>query len=147
MVSTAEEPQGRGAGEPTHKICVAIRAAKHLPKTDLMGKCDPYVILSGGDAKFKTSVVKKTYDAEYSEQFELLVVEGHGVLTLTVMDWDKLSQDDTIGTATVELTPELLLQASPSLSRVLPVQDRGKAVKGHDGEPTEVHITMRAEAL
>ena len=49
---------------------------RHLPKTELIGKSDPYVrvyLMPGTHAELKTKVMKKTQNPVYNDEFSFVV--------------------------------------------------------------------------
>ena len=92
--------------------------------------------------------MKKTYDAEFSEVFDFAARGSapFSTLTLTLMDWDKMSKDDYIGEVAFALTPEALAKDQVHVLNVKDKSNGGKKVTGHDGQVTEVHVKVTAEA-
>jgi hypothetical protein len=92
--------------------------------------------------------VKKTYDAEFSEVFDFAARGSapFSTLTLTLMDWDKMSKDDYIGEVAFALTPEALAKDQVHVLNVKDKSNGGKRVTGHDGQATEVHVKVTAVA-
>jgi Ca2+-dependent lipid-binding protein len=64
-----------------------------------LGTSDPYVVITLGDQKRKTKVVKRTLNPEFREVFRFWPYEKmtSSILDITVYDWDMFSLDDTIG--------------------------------------------------
>lgn len=59
---------------------------------DMMGRVDAYVEIKLGNHTKKTKVAKNTYSPTWDDTFDLTVgpdEERAGVLTLTLMDWDR----------------------------------------------------------
>ena len=78
--------------------------AQHLPKMDLVGSVDPYVVLRLGNTEHKSSIVKKNYSPEWHEDFVFSVSdEEREDLVLTLYDWDRMSKDDVIGCVRIEV--------------------------------------------
>ncbi|KAJ4730472.1 Calcium-dependent ARF-type GTPase activating protein family [Rhynchospora pubera] len=66
---------------------------------------DPYVILTLGQQKAQTSVMKKNLNPVWNEELKLSVPQEYGPLKLQVFDQDVLSSDDLMGEAEVDLQP------------------------------------------
>ncbi|KAA6395284.1 MAG: hypothetical protein EZS28_009184, partial [Streblomastix strix] len=108
------------------KVILSNISVEDLPKMDLIGKCDPYVLLRLGNDENQTSVTKNTLNHFYEgEEYEMIydpsIMKGDGNVTLEVWDYDKVGFDDLIGSVNVEILPalqhdldfELYLQPKP----------------------------------
>ncbi|KAJ1472357.1 C2 domain-containing protein [Baffinella frigidus] len=85
---------------------VTLVSAANLPKMDLLSKCDPYCIfyINGThSAAKKSSVRKNTKNPEWQETLSFRVSDSTTILTVTVWDKDKVTEDDMIGSAFVDL--------------------------------------------
>ena len=51
------------------QIEVSLVCARHLPKMDVMGTCDAYVVLRRGGTEFKSATKKNTYAPDFGERF------------------------------------------------------------------------------
>lgn len=98
-----------------------IRAVKLL-KMDLLGLSDPYVKLSLSGEKLpakKTTVIKKTLNPEWNEEFKLAVKDPQSqMLHINVYDWDKVGAHDRLGTQLYPLkllTPNVPTEATLDL--------------------------------
>ncbi|XP_075499125.1 synaptotagmin-3-like [Primulina tabacum] len=98
-----------------------IRAVKLL-KMDLLGLSDPYVKLSLSGEKLpakKTTVIKKTLNPEWNEEFKLAVKDPQSqMLQINVYDWDKVGAHDRLGTQLYPLkllTPNVPTEATLDL--------------------------------
>ncbi|AQK82235.1 Putative calcium-dependent lipid-binding (CaLB domain) family protein [Zea mays] len=80
-----------------------IRGTK-LAVRDLMSS-DPYVVLTLGQQKAKTSVSKRNLNPVWNEELKLSVPQHYGPLKLQVFDHDMLSKDDEMGDAEIDLQP------------------------------------------
>ncbi|KAL6839477.1 hypothetical protein ACP4OV_030747 [Aristida adscensionis] len=80
-----------------------IRGTK-LAVRDLISS-DPYVILTLGQQKAKTKVIKRNLNPVWNEELKLSVPQHYGPLRLEVFDYDMLSRDDKMGEAEVDLQP------------------------------------------
>lgn len=85
---------------------LTIDRAKDLPKMDLNGMADPFVVVTLGERKLhKTRIVYKDRSPVWAETIRVLVpeLEKNYALQLEVWDWDKASANDYIGLAKLEL--------------------------------------------
>jgi len=111
-----EKHSGRHNGSITVKVAevgntslsVAIRlSANHLDKKDFLGKSDPFVVISRGDASggftavHKTEVIKNTLDPTWNEfQIPFGRLAGNNpntTLSFECWDWDSDGSNDLIG--------------------------------------------------
>jgi len=73
-----------------------VISADDLPPADLMGKADPYVVLSmkKTQTKNKTRVVNDNLNPVWNQSFDFLVEDGlHDMLVLEVWDHDTFGKD------------------------------------------------------
>jgi len=131
---------------------VVVVELNHLPKKDWgTGKCDAFVKLEFEDETFKTSVVEKTYDPVFDEEFVFdvgLDVEGVGDFEFSVWDYDKGSKDDLVGNCRitqgdmVRMLRGKINQPLPQevAEQTLQVVKKGKAVMGHDTKPCTLKL-------
>eukprot|EP00286_Rhodomonas_abbreviata_P001286 CAMPEP_0181289012 /NCGR_PEP_ID=MMETSP1101-20121128/653_1 /TAXON_ID=46948 /ORGANISM="Rhodomonas abbreviata, Strain Caron Lab Isolate" /LENGTH=180 /DNA_ID=CAMNT_0023393201 /DNA_START=27 /DNA_END=565 /DNA_ORIENTATION=+ len=65
----------------------------------MIGSCDPYIVLTYGGKEAKTSVKKRTLDAEWNEKFVLnhVAPEADGSLEVRCMDWDMARKNEMVG--------------------------------------------------
>ena len=85
-------------------------SAAGLKSADSNGKSDPYVRLLLAGQRVRSKTIMKTLDPQWDEHFEF--VGGREELLkqslhLQVFDYDRLSMDDKLGVAQVELEPLL----------------------------------------
>ena len=82
---------------------VSRMAAIHVPKMDIVGKCDPYVKVAVGGVERKTCKVKNACQAQWTEAFEFSVVGCVSEAVVTLMDWDRLGKDEVVGSVSIPL--------------------------------------------
>mmetsp|Transcript_29433 Transcript_29433/g.70739 ORF Transcript_29433/g.70739 Transcript_29433/m.70739 type:complete len:485 (+) Transcript_29433:219-1673(+) len=96
-ISTPEEnPYAKGS----RIIDVAVLEARHLPKMDTFGSCDPFCILNFLDQEHTTPTKMNTYNAKWDESYPFYVsdvAKPLGVLKVTIMDWDRVGANDKCG--------------------------------------------------
>ncbi len=132
------------------QIRVTVRNVRHLPKMDVMGKCDPYIMLSLGNQKQQTSIKYSTYDPNYDEEFVFTVddTSNSDTLTLDLMDWDRLTEHDYIGTVQIDLNNVTASfgDAGDCVERTCSVKNlrdsTGGVVSGHDGAHTTLSLSF-----
>ncbi|XP_073317388.1 synaptotagmin-5-like isoform X1 [Primulina huaijiensis] len=77
-------------------LSVTVVSAEDLPPADLMGKADPYVVLSlkKTEARNKTRVVNDNLNPVWNQTFDFVVEDGlHDMLILEVWDHDTFRKD------------------------------------------------------
>jgi len=104
---------GEGGGVWERELEVTVVSGAHLPKMDVIGKCDAFCILQYAGHRRETSVQSNTYSPIWDEMFtfglpapmhadsssELVSASDH--LTLHVWDHDTLSSNEKVGDAVV----------------------------------------------
>jgi stromal membrane-associated protein len=93
---------------------------------------DPYVILTLGQQKTQTSVMKKNLNPVWNEELKLSVPQEYGPLKLQVFDQDVLSSDDLMGEAEVDLQPLITSAAAFGDPDSLPDMQIGKWLTSND---------------
>ncbi|KAK9149577.1 hypothetical protein Scep_008334 [Stephania cephalantha] len=77
-------------------LSVTVMSAEDLPAVDLMGKADPYVVLTmkKTEAKNKTRVVNDSLNPTWNQTFDFVVEDGlHDMLCMEVYDHDTFGKD------------------------------------------------------
>lgn len=91
-------------------LSVTIISAEDLPAMDVMGKADPFVVLTmkKTEAKNKTRVVNDSLNPTWNQTFDFVVEDGlHDMLILEVYDHDTFGKD-FIGRCIMTLTRALM---------------------------------------
>jgi serine/threonine protein kinase len=91
-------------------VKVSVIEAKNLAPMDRSGQSDPYVVVKATFSKqqFKTSVIEKTLDPIWKEEFTFHSPPEKGVLLFKVWDRDMWTPDDFLGELELPLEGELL---------------------------------------
>jgi hypothetical protein len=146
------DPEAKGP----RRIDVTVLSARHLPKIDILtGTCDPYVLFDlPTHAQFKTETLRKTYSPDWNHAFSFdvpdVLDECCTDLTLTVMDYDMLTKNDTVGTATVPgfRVTELFRAADNFESdETFVLIKGGQAVRGFDGDLAVLTLRFRVSDI
>ncbi|ORY26686.1 hypothetical protein BCR39DRAFT_540429 [Naematelia encephala] len=89
---------------------IIIHGASHLPKTDTMGSCDPYVTIALSKFNkpvFSTRTIIDSPDPIWEEPAFVLIsansIESGEKLRIRLNDADRFSADDTLGVVEVDL--------------------------------------------
>ncbi|GAV60535.1 C2 domain-containing protein, partial [Cephalotus follicularis] len=91
-------------------LSVSVISAEDLPAGDIMGKADPYVVLTmkKSQARCKTRVVPNSLNPVWNQTFDFVVEDGlHDMLVLEVYDHDTFGKDK-IGKCLMTLTRVIL---------------------------------------
>ncbi|CAJ1973697.1 unnamed protein product [Sphenostylis stenocarpa] len=91
-------------------LSVTVISAEDLPVVDLMGKADPFVVLSlkKTEKKLKTRVVNESLNPVWNQTFDFVVEDGlHEMLILEVYDHDTFGKEK-IGRVIMTLTKVIL---------------------------------------
>merc|ERR1719385_498492 len=108
-------PRGPGqlTEEPVGNLHLEILQGKDLVKSDIMGKSDPYAVVTYGDDKIKTKTVKNSQNPEWNFQADIPIdPNGPSNLQIEVFDKDKLGRDKPLGAANIDI-PSLMNNAIP----------------------------------
>ena len=100
------------------QLKLVLGKAQHLPKMDMLGTADPYVLLSHGKHEHKSSVIKSTYNPEWNEEFVFEIQSQNDEredIILTIMDKNKIAKDSAIG----EIRIAVASLSGKSISRTL----------------------------
>merc|ERR1719320_1552914 len=93
---------------PSGKAKINVIKAKELIKTDMIGKSDPYVVISYGKQNEKTKVVKNTQEPQWNHEAEFEVPdENSRTFNIEVFDSDKLGRDKSLGKLALDITDVL----------------------------------------
>ncbi|KAA6381426.1 MAG: hypothetical protein EZS28_023046 [Streblomastix strix] len=125
-------------------------SVRNLPKMDIGGKADPFVVFRMGDEEKKTTTAKNTLNYDYiNESYELIydpqIMNLKKEIDVEVFDYDSIGINDLIGIASIDILPsmnqqievELFLQPKkekkdtqnrPNLTSQLKDQGLGKVV-------------------
>ena len=115
------DPQAPHLSKGTGYMQVMIVAATNLIGKDSSGLSDPYVVIDAGKNNYKTPHISKTLNPVWLECLDVLLPAATSFLTLSIFDFDLLSANDVIGTATLELAN--ITAGSPPQSTTLPLKN------------------------
>ncbi|KAL0447312.1 UNVERIFIED_CONTAM: Synaptotagmin-4 [Sesamum latifolium] len=91
-------------------LSVTVISAENLPAKDLLGKSDPFVVLTmkKSEQKYKTRVLNDTLNPVWNQTFDFVVEDGlHELLILEVYDHDTFGKDK-MGRCIMTLTRAIL---------------------------------------
>ena len=82
------------------KFPVTLIEAKDLAKTDMIGKSDPYAIISHGNQKFKTNTVKNSQNPKWNYDADINVPDQNDDrIKVDIFDSDRIGKDKPLGSA------------------------------------------------
>ncbi|KAL4472061.1 hypothetical protein ABPG72_007110 [Tetrahymena utriculariae] len=87
-------------------VRVYILEAENLPKTDMIGYCDPYLVVKLGDEIQENKKRYKQEDAnpQFYEMFQFKsTLPGNPILKIQLMDYDKFNADDFMCETVIDL--------------------------------------------
>ena len=126
---------------------VTIVSLKHLPKTDTLGACDPFISIEFCGNVQKTSVKKRVYSADYNETFTFSIIGNEpGPVAFNLFDWNMTSSNEMIGSSFLswDQISEILSQSKGyETSLTLNFNSNGKTVNGNDKAATELNVRFR----
>ncbi|KAA6381425.1 MAG: hypothetical protein EZS28_023045, partial [Streblomastix strix] len=87
-------------------------SVRNLPKMDIGGKADPFVLFRMGDSEKQTSIVKSVLNYDYiDEEYEVIYdpskMKGQGIVDVEVYDYDTIGGNDIIGINSVDILPSM----------------------------------------
>merc|ERR1719431_565969 len=78
--------------------------AKDLIKSDMIGKSDPYAVVSFDDEKIKTKTVKNNQNPEWNFDLDIPIdTDGPRKIKIDVFDKDKIGKDKPLGSACMDV--------------------------------------------
>uniref|UniRef100_A0A0E0CHC3 C2 domain-containing protein n=1 Tax=Oryza meridionalis TaxID=40149 RepID=A0A0E0CHC3_9ORYZ len=110
---------------------VKVKGGTNLAIRD-MSSSDPYVVLTLGQQKAQTSVIKASLNPVWNEELKLSVPQQYGPLKLQVFDHDMLSKDDLMGEAEIDLQPMINAAAAFGDPELLGDRQIGRWLKSGD---------------
>lgn len=108
-----------------------------------MRTSDPYVVLSLGQQKAQTKVIKSNLNPVWDEELMLSVPQDFGPLKAEVYDYDTFSADDIMGEAEIDIQP--LITSAMAFRDPLDLGEPmqiGKWLKSQDNALKEDSIVM-----
>merc|ERR1711874_419795 len=89
---------------PYGNLHLEINQAKDLVKGDMMGKSDPYAVVTYGDDKVKTKTIKNNQNPQWGFETDIPInPNGPSSLKIEVFDDDKLGKDKPLGAAILDI--------------------------------------------
>jgi len=122
---------------------VGLIRAQHLPKKDLIGSADPYVIFDvDGKEQQKSKTIRNALDPEWNEEVVFLVTEATQELLLSVWHCAYGNSDDLIGQVRFKLADLKSLPSKAEITANILKKDTWEKVKGHDSRDSTVTVSL-----
>ena len=118
-------------------VVVSVVQVESLPKTDVLGKIDPYVKCRLDGVSRQTRCIENSYDCSFHEDF-VFDWAGRQALAFEVWDRDSMSNDELVGTAALSVNAGLI---RPHVWLNL-ADSKGHAVIGRDKKPTRLQVMV-----
>ena len=134
-------------GLPSGKVALVLHEAEGLPKGDLIGKSDPYAVISYDDDKKKTPTVKNSQNPQWNYETELPVNEnGPQNIDIDVYDKDRFGKDKLLGSTSVDIAD---LMEDPLNDKWLPLDGAksGKLKVSADFVPDDMDFVSRKSSM
>jgi len=104
-MAAAGEPQPtyRVVGHLKGKLTVTVHGAKDLQSVQMMGKMDPYCVVTLGDQSIKGTICRKGGKRPFWNETIVFGTTTEPVCIIQMMDKDTITADDTIGVCEIDL--------------------------------------------
>ena len=100
-------------GIPSGTARINLIKAADLMKADLIGKSDPYAVLTHGNQKDKTKTVKNSQDPVWNHMAEFKVPDNNArTFNIEVFDSDKIGKDKSLGKLSLDILDVLELDGA-----------------------------------
>merc|ERR1712155_408791 len=100
-------------GIPSGTARINLIKAADLMKADLIGKSDPYAVLTHGNQKDKTKTVKNSQDPVWNHMTEFKVPDNNArTFNIEVFDSDKIGKDKSLGKLSLDILDVLELDGA-----------------------------------
>jgi stromal membrane-associated protein len=123
---------------------VTIKKGTNMAIRDMMSS-DPYVVLTLGQQKAQSTVVKSNLNPVWNEELMLSVPHNYGSVKLQVFDYDTFSADDIMGEAEIDIQPLITSAMAFGDPEMFGDMQIGKWLKSHDNALIEDSIINIAD--
>ncbi|CAB79116.1 putative protein [Arabidopsis thaliana] len=142
--SSSQQPQLEGMVEFIGLLKVTIKKGTNMAIRDMMSS-DPYVVLTLGQQKAQSTVVKSNLNPVWNEELMLSVPHNYGSVKLQVFDYDTFSADDIMGEAEIDIQPLITSAMAFGDPEMFGDMQIGKWLKSHDNALIEDSIINIAD--
>lgn len=102
--TSSSSQKSEGMVEFIGMLKVKIIKGTNMAIRDMLSS-DPYVVLTLGQQKVQTAVVKSNLNPVWNQDLMLSVPHDYGAVKLEVYDYDTFSADDIMGEAEIDIQP------------------------------------------
>jgi len=127
-------------------VWAKVLSANHLPKMDMMGKCDPKVQIEIDGQVECTDTKPNCYDALFSEPpFNFPTSGSASIVEVTVFDHNTVSGNKKVGSCVIDLSQA---DKNGNLGGEFNVlKEDGSPVLGHSKQPCTVSLSIKVNPL
>lgn len=129
--SSSSSQKTEGMVEFIGLLKVKVIKGTNLAIRDMLSS-DPYVVLTLGQQKVQTTIVKSNLNPVWNEELMLSVPEQYGPVKLQVFDHDTFSADDIMGEAEIDIQPMITSAMAFGDAGMFGNMQIGKWLKSHD---------------
>lgn len=129
--TSSSSQKSEGMVEFIGMLKVKIIKGTNMAIRDMLSS-DPYVVLTLGQQKVQTTVVKSNLNPVWNEELMLSVPQEYGVVKLEVYDYDTFSADDIMGQAEIDIQPMITSAIAFGDAGMFQNMQIGKWLKSHD---------------
>ncbi|KAL6991975.1 ADP-ribosylation factor GTPase-activating protein agd12 [Sarracenia purpurea var. burkii] len=129
--SSSSSQHTEGMVEFIGLLKVKVLRGTNLAIRDMLSS-DPYVVLTLGQQKVQTSIIKSNLNPVWDEELMLSVPQDFGSVKLQVYDHDTFSADDIMGEAEVDIQPMITSAMAFGDAGMFGNMQIGKWLKSHD---------------
>ena len=121
----------------------------------LFGTVDPYAVVLHEGTEHRTKTIKNSFMPEWNKSFIFNVADvtkgAKSDLVVKIVDWgDATGKREEIGACTIpasRMSEVVRAKVGWEGQDTLSLYNRGKAVKGHDKQPSQVTVRVRVQEL
>jgi Ca2+-dependent lipid-binding protein len=126
----------------TGSLIVTLKHASQLVAADVGGKSDPFCELSLGSETVRSKTMKSTLEPVWNETFTFHVADvGAATLDLACFDWDRVGNNDKLGTVSVPIADIAADDMREKSGRV--TVDRDFALEGAKHGVVTLHFDLQ----
>ncbi|KAI7999309.1 ADP-ribosylation factor GTPase-activating protein AGD12 [Camellia lanceoleosa] len=140
--SSSSSQKLEGMVEFIGMLKVKVLKGINLAVRDMLSS-DPYVVLTLGQQKVQTGIIRSNLNPVWNEELMLSVPQNFGPVKLEVYDHDTFSADDIMGQAEIDIQPMITSAMAFGDAGMFGNMQIGKWLKSNDNalkEDSTVHI-------
>ncbi|XP_073061244.1 ADP-ribosylation factor GTPase-activating protein AGD12-like [Primulina eburnea] len=137
--TSASAQKSEGMVEFIGMLKIIVLKGTNLAVRDMLSS-DPYVVLTLGQQKAQTTVIKSNLNPIWNEELMLSVPQDYGSIKLQVYDHDTFSADDIMGEAEIDIQPMITSATAFGDAGMFGNMQIGKWLKSHDNALQEDSI-------